>query len=1740
MITVRLYTGQVLTFPDGTSEEAIRRASQEVLSGEADRKRTSVAGGGNGASFDLSGLRGTPQPQPEPQPPSPVDDPRARTEARLRAALPPAIATDPRPPEERVERSPDWWRSVTGDPSGSDQSVEIARERQLRAAEESGVHGMEDLGFEDRGTYYFNPTTEERVLKRRRTGYSPEPLDPGYRPLTSREQRLKDVGAPYRQPDSSENLELGRAFVGGIPGRVAASEAGLLLPLQAAEAIGAGIKREVGDLASGQLPRQAGESFAAGARRGWTESPITQGAETINREVVEPDREWLARAAVAAGVSPGASAVLDTAQMVAGEALNPGNYIGLDMLRGVAAADRIGTAAARTAALEARGGARSISTGEGIVTREYGTGRAPSELAQARAARSGRYAPWGDEDPLIYRDETVNVGGIKGRLPDAAKRIVRESGLVDLLPIRPRYRLEDATAHRRHMGIGGGPIPEPSGPRPRPRDMVSREAIPTPIEGGTPESVAKITELWDYASRRHPRIARTVSRIVVEDWPTMAYVDLRDRSLHLGGGADLGVVMHELTHVGQRARMRLPDTVAPDDRLPFLDMPVLESTAIRRGEVYGQVPFKSRAGTGVRSGVSADTAAGSVDGIVQLDNGDISDRFANYLRSQGVDDPDLYHDLPKPRQAELDRGFAAMDEGPSTESWNQFLSNEGLESRDYFELPLPERAKLESRYRMWAAEQAEGPDIPEPVGLTGDEQANLAQRGHPEFAAPVNTLADRTLPSILDEYPGADPRLIADAHRRAVESELASGRWPRGLVGDDYPDIVARYGYTSPPNHQLPGGMLNPLPAEDMPPGVVYGGPRPASVRRVPGKQHLEQVPYDADDASGILPIDKASTPYHVRTNDEITAERMGWKSPTNGGVGGVGPRPTRVASSQAPDPALRGSIDPITTPEGQTNFAAQIDPVHGYFGDPDVAAEVIAKSDEVFRQNGEPQTWNTLEQMAANSGYTVDEMRNMKWDVLPPEVRLRMGMIFQGNKDELAGLHGKVADGTASDADKIRILRLIEEQGNIIRMGARSGSAYGRALNSAKMEVRRSLSPDQVVRQKLYREYANEIDANRDILDALARLDPNNPEELMAFQRLVDRPKFREYLQEYWIASVLSGPATHERNAIGNTVNAVMENAVVRPLSAGFDWARTAGTGAEREIFLRETPEAIIGLTRGIRQGARRGLEVLKRGYPTNTHGAPSGKLMPVRSAFARSQNRVVREVVGPIVTMPLRLLSASDELFKVMNHTAELYAQAAKAAKKAGLSGRALTDEIARLVQNPTDEMIEAADSFALKATFNDETSAVGKAIMNLRDLPRTNPETRIGQIGAETYRAGAGFVIPFVRIADRLMVRGFEYTPLGAIKSIAARQSGNLVESADLAARSAIGSVIMAYAASLAYEGRLTAGAPVDERERAAFYAAQKQPWSVRTEDGIWIPYGGLQPVGTPFALAAAAWKGWKEGDEAPNTERVGHAASMVGQYVTDQSFMEGLSKFMEAIEGGEGAGRAFSDLAAGTIGGFAPYSGLQRSVAQAIDPRVIDAKTIGDRIKRNIPGMSLDMRAKLTPWGEEVIPVGGRLRSVLAPGSILLPSQEQEDPLDAELARLDMPLGTVGKSMADKLKKRPAPGSGKAATDWLDRELNRLGMPLSYVDQKVSGMYGNGKSRGTWKLDDDEWHMYQQTAGRATRKVLERLFSRADYAGWDSDRQRDEVERAIGAAREYAKMWAVRYHRANRPRTMSEVD
>jgi hypothetical protein len=1628
-------TGQLLQFPDGTAEDVIRAAIARARAGTHHEHAvgpdfSDVEGGVDStarqvpSSFDLSHLqRETDRAAAYP---STIDLSGAAARHPAVVSMPPNAGPQPPP----LHRSEDYWRSVTGSDNPEDWS-KYARNAQLGEVEAGGADAMSQAGFADRGMYYENPQTGERYLKHHKSG------------------DMSAAAPPDPYADLDAQVDASREFLRGIPARVAGS-VGSAVGLASRTAHGAvpALVAEAQNIGSG---RPAGEGFRGEFLRDWAADPTGQGTDLIQRDVVDPARERLLDASIRAGDSPLAAAGTETGQAALGEVGNPVNWVGpAELVEGLRGAKALSPAAQRVAELEAQGGARVIEDGSGFVTREFGRGSAPSEIAQGKLARDLAVP----RKPLIYRDANpINVAEPtwKGTIPDTLRSLTG----------RP---------WRQYPGEDGGSsiaLDEPTTPSPRPRTL-ERDPLPMPPtvlgHGATDADLAQTEALWNAASTRYPSISSGVTRIKVG--PEPAYFEPETGTLSLPPGSDLGTMMHEIVHVAQGARGQELGTAEA------------ERYAVRAGDVYG------RAAQPVPRGVSRpapEISGGAVDGaLVPLSKREYANAFNDesivptggirsdgearaytaWLEKNGMDPEHVERFGVSP---ELEQKFFDLhnpDIGPEPPVPQYELARIGAIGRPF---PVTAEGIEGIPGALGAGDHASGP-------LTSDRA--IAVLG-PEQGAEFNAL-NRQLAGFPRRGGSPEDASIAAAKERAL-SRMEELTAPLSRRESDFlfeADGIGEGPTWHPPNYLDPDSV----------PVANYGRGAMDQVQMGPDGIVRETGPEAAN--SNVPPVSPgprrlyASGPPPAPVLPPLTepeiAKAMGWDVPPG---------------------SPRAISDPIRTANFQTNLAAQL----GGGPESDRAAQyIVDNSDDVFRKIGPPQSWDTVEDMAARSGTTPEQFLhdNPRWNTLPPEERLRLTYVIKGNERAIGDLQSKLVAGTATPEEQAELLRRIDTASDLIKIGAKAGSDYGRALNTLKIEARLALGDDQLLKQRLYRMYADQLDKQKPLMDSLARLNPGDPEELQAFLRSVNKPKFREFVHEYWVNSILATPIPFERKVIGDTLMMLGENGFVRPLSAVWDAARTMGGGAaanaEREVFLRETPAAFTGLGRGIREGFRRGLQVIQRGYdPRLAEGTP---LFIPRSAFARAQSPFVRNVVGPIVTMPTRVISAATTIARTMNFTAELYAQAARIASKeelaalrAGATGAFdVSGRIATLIKNPTDEMLQAADRFAGRATFTDQTSAIGQGITRLRDLPGVTSSNPVGNAALETYRAASGFMLPFVHIADRLMVRGFEYTPFNFANAAGQRMAGNYAESAAQAARASIGSMVMAYAASMAMEGRITGAAPKDEGERAAFYGANKQPWSIRTDDGRWVPYGHMQPIAMPLALTAAFYEGWKENPDDDLMGKITDGAVQVGTHITDQSYLLALSKLMDVLHGGEQgrAGRAGSDLAASTTWGLVPYSGLVRTIAKAVDPRVVDARSFSDRLTQNMPVASLGLNGKLDPWGEEVVPAGGRLRTVLASGTALLPTQEHTNPLDQELDRLGMPLGYVGNNVTDHKKKV--------------------------------------------KLTDDEHFLYQQMAGRASKLLLQELFAREGYGDLDTEQQRDEATKAIGAARKFARIVVLRYH------------
>lgn len=599
----------------------------------------------------------------------------------------------------------------------------------------------------------------------------------------------------------------------------------------------------------------------------------------------------------------------------------------------------------------------------------------------------------------------------------------------------------------------------------------------------------------------------------------------------------------------------------------------------------------------------------------------------------------------------------------------------------------------------------------------------------------------------------------------------------------------------------------------------------------------------------------------------------------------------------------------------------------------------------------------------------------------LDPELVAHIGKMAQNRLRAGATTVEEIADQVYQAArPHIEGLALADVKAAIVQHALEGGVEKRAAAKAGK--VPSLLDPVQSALSKRYKENLSD-----DVIKRISQLDADRPEDLINFLRTMEKPKFRDYASSYWYGSVLAGPKTLLKNGIGNAVKLAGDTAM-RPLVAPVEQALSRLQGRVPERYARETIPATVGLFKGLPKGFERFAYVIKHGYDPErlvrelTTGKSTEKFMPL-DAFLLSQNKGVRRA-GAALNYGPRLLEATDALFKSIAESSERYAWATRKAIQEGhadVPGRA-----AELLLEQPEEMILSARSFAAKATYTDPISWVGSAASSIRRGPRGAGEladklVAKGGVANKVLAAGVRapevigqHLMPFVHVSDRVAASITDFIPLSKPAKLAKLIGEQSPEASELIARQVVGGAVAMVGLAWAGQGKLVGAAPKDEKLRNDFYAAGKQPYSVLI-GGKWTPIRDLLgPLAGPVVTAAALHDHLQEDPTGSRAEQVmdeaGGTVIPTAKYMLDASYLQTLQDIIGAVEDDRGTwGKGITSAGARVVGGYVPWSGLQRGVATAMDagedgrPRVVDREGPVDEIKSGIPGLRQTLPPRL---------------------------------------------------------------------------------------------------------------------------------------------------------------------------------
>ena len=627
------------------------------------------------------------------------------------------------------------------------------------------------------------------------------------------------------------------------------------------------------------------------------------------------------------------------------------------------------------------------------------------------------------------------------------------------------------------------------------------------------------------------------------------------------------------------------------------------------------------------------------------------------------------------------------------------------------------------------------------------------------------------------------------------------------------------------------------------------------------------------------------------------------------------------------------------------------------------------------------------LSQLQPKKKVTWDETGRLRDEILADieksaKVMLkgRRGMLNSVELDVLRHIHVNGIAGlqelAQAGADQAAYKAVENYFNDVFAILSNVSSEYGRGLNILKRDVAYRRVGEAVAKL--------ENGMSKYQKSEFAKINRENPLELMRFAKSLEKPLLMDYVYEFWYNSILSGIPTHLVN-IGSNTLWMSYQIPQRALSGSVDALITKFTGKERSRYVNEIIPMMAGMKEGFKKGRKRAKEVMKTGeIPIELDTKWDLELGASQGAWARSPNEYMRKL-APAVSIVGRALRAMDVWANSIAFDADINAQAKRIANQEGLKGEVAQNRETELRRQPSNDMVEKAKSFAKYTTFMDNPGRLAQGLAKFRsDFP------------------GGRFLVPFVNTLANITKRGYEFVPgLGLMKKKNLQGKGQYQDSAsDIIAKQTVGTILALTLLNKYEDEEVTGAVPKNKAKRDAFYRQGKLPWSIKFGDK-WISYRRIEPFNTVLAsvtIAAETMKKYSENEIDKMDEAFFELVMGLKQNFIDSTMLKGISDLFD-----DKKDKNFFQRLPGT---FIPYSSFWRSMNRSLEvnmegsAKAREVKNIADGFTQNWVGGTLKLKPKLNVWGEEIVLEGGVLRQWLP----FKYRSKNPDVLETELERI----------------------------------------------------------------------------------------------------------------------------------------
>ena len=677
------------------------------------------------------------------------------------------------------------------------------------------------------------------------------------------------------------------------------------------------------------------------------------------------------------------------------------------------------------------------------------------------------------------------------------------------------------------------------------------------------------------------------------------------------------------------------------------------------------------------------------------------------------------------------------------------------------------------------------------------------------------------------------------------------------------------------------------------------------------------------------------------------------------------------------------------------------------------------AYGDEIQEARRGIQTNEQTSRLADNLGMDTDTLlRRQRGQSFNAEQAYAARNLLVSSATNLKEAAQRAVLPTASEIDKFEFRKLLNLHYAIQAQVSGMTAEAGRALQQFRMKAASQEGMVQQLKDSMAGLQSLEKGGTTEDLAAVI-LTLDEMGKVSRVVRKLDKPSSMKMIVEFWINSILSGPMTHAVNMTSNTLTNLIQ-VPERFLAAGIGKALPG----QAEIDPTEAFHLLAGIKGGLEDGFRliaktsamarnEGLapalsklvqtytgQTGKIEYKAAITGAnmmqlPVGKFadkVGMGGPLARAA-----DIIGEVVRVPGTALQFEDAIFKGIGYRMELNARAFRMARAEGLEGKALSNRIASLLNDPPDELTKAAMDHADYVTYTKELGEFGTTLTKLANI----------------YPA-ARFVLPFIRTPANIFKFFGERTPLGLLaKSIRDDIAGGGAERDMALSRMALGSAIMALVGWQTMEGNITGGGPTDDALQATWRRTGWQPYSFRFGEGYpWLSYARFEPFGTLVGTAAdigEIYSQYQTGMLDDDNALLYAGWIALNKNVTNKTFLRGIADLSESLHDPERFAPSYASKFASS---FIPNVIGQVNIYE-VDPVIRQTRGIIDATKAKIPGLSTSVPPRRNLWGEEIVREGGAIPGIPDIVNPLFKSSDKNSPIDEEMKRLNIGASPVSR-------------------------------------------------------------------------------------------------------------------------------